>query len=307
MKKEKKYSGVIIPTITPFTAEGEIDDRGLVKIIENMVENNSEALVFGTTGETASIPNAKKISSMKNIVSQLGGKTRIYAAVSDNSFEDAIYSANSYLDNGAEAVVVLLPGYYPIKENQMINYFEKFAEKVNGPMFLYNIPATTHISIPLEVVDKLSTHEKIVGFKDSERSMERLEKSVELWKDREDFSHFIGWGAQCLNGLFMGSDGIVPSTGNFDAKCYKDLYDAVLSNDMEKAQAAQDRSTEISLIYQKDRILSESLAALKVMMDEVGLCGTKVQLPFTQLDSDDEQNIRKATREIIEKFNLSWR
>ncbi len=63
---------------------------------------------------------------------------------------------------------------------------------------------------------------------------------------------------------------------------------------------------EIAEIYQKDKILSQSLPALKVMMNEVGLCGTKVLLPFTQLDKEEEDKIRKQTREIVDKYNLKW-
>src|SRR5690554_7109745 len=59
--------------------------------------------------------------------------------------------------------------------------------------------------------------------------------------------------------------------------------------------------SEIAEIYQKDKILSQSLPALKIMMNEVGLCGTKVLLPFTQLNKDEEEKIRKQTRERSEE------
>jgi len=305
-RKEKKYSGIIVPMITPFTEDGKVDEGSAEKIINNFIHNGSEVLLFGTTGETASIPQAVKTKYVETVTKKFKGRTKIYTAISDNCFEDAVNAANTYFDLGVEAVVVLLPGYYPITPDQMLAYYEKFVESINGPMFLYNIPATTHLSIPIDVIEKLSHHERIIGVKDSERDYQRLEDAHRLWKDREDFSHFIGWGAQCFNGMWLGSDGIVPSTGNFDLSCYKKMYDAVLNGDKETGEKMQQVSMEISEVYQKDKILSQSLPALKVMMNEAGLCGTKILTPFTQLPENVEENIRSKTRDLVKKYNLTW-
>lgn len=305
-RKKKKYSGVIVPMISPFNDDGSYDEVSAEKIIKHFIANDCETLLFGTTGETASITQSVKTKIVESLTKKFDGQTKIYTAVSDNSFDDAVAAANQYLSFGVEAVVVLLPGYYPITAEQMLYYYEKFAGSINGKMFIYNIPATTHLSIPLEVIDKLSKHENIVGLKDSERDYDRLLKSIEMWKDRDDFSHFIGWGAQCFNGMWLGSDGIVPSTGNFNAAIYNEMYQAVLNGTKEKGESTQNISMEIAEIYQKDKILSQSLPALKIMMNEAGLCGTKVLLPFTQLDKEEEDKIRKQTKELVDKYNLTW-
>ncbi len=305
-KKKKKYSGIIVPMITPFKDDGKIDERAVENLLNYFINHKSDVLIFGTTGETASIQQNQKTKSFENIVKKYEGKLKIYAGVSDNSFEDAVSAANTYLDLGAEAVVVLLPGYYPITSDQMLNYYEKFADQIKGKMFIYNIPATTHLSIPIEVIEKLSHHENIIGVKDSERDLERMKKSIELWKEREDFSHFVGWGAQCFNSLMHGSDGIVPSTGNFDLSFYNKLLIAVDESNSKDGENFQDITMEISAVYQKDKILSQSLPALKVMMNEAGLCGTNVLLPFTQLPKNEEKQIRVQTRELIDKYNLTW-
>lgn len=305
-RKIKKYSGIISAMITPFTEEGKVDKDGIERIIENFINDGASPLLFGTTGETASISQSEKTECVKWAVEKFAGRTKIYSAVPNTSFDDAVNTANAYFDAGIEAVFALLPGYYPINEDQMLNYYENFVESINGPMFFYNIPITTHLSIPLEVMDKLSYHERILGIKDSERDYERLEKSISLWKDRDDFSHFNGWGAQCFNAMWLGSDGVVPSTGCFNVKLYSDMYEAVLNREEDKGKKIQEITMEIADVYQKGRILSQSLPALKVMLSEVGLCGTKVKLPFMQLPPEEEKIIREQTRRLVEKYDLSW-
>jgi dihydrodipicolinate synthase/N-acetylneuraminate lyase len=305
-RKRKKYSGVIVPMITPFTASGGIDEESVERVMGNFVANEIQPLVLGTTGETASIHEEDKIKFINILTSRYLDVCKIYAVVSENCFRKSIELTKQYYDMGIELVVALLPSYYTLNDYQIKKYFEEFADMIPGKMFIYNIPATTHMSIPLEIIDELSRHEKIVGVKDSERDRERLNRSIELWKNREDFSHFIGWGEQCFNGLWEGSDGIVPSTGNFAPHIYRDMYRAVLSKEEEKGETCQNISMEISAIYQKGRLLSESLAALKVMMNVAGLCNTSVLPPLTELLDDEAKLIRNKTESIIKKYQLSW-
>jgi dihydrodipicolinate synthase/N-acetylneuraminate lyase len=303
-KKIKKYAGVIIPLVTPFTEDLKIDTSAAVKIIESFTNNNAKPLIFGTTGESASIPEELKVKFLNDIKKEFSDKIKIYAVISDNCMFNSIEAAKKYFDLGIDTTVALLPSYYHLTQAQILNYFEQLIEKIPGKLFIYNIPATTHISISLDVIDKLSRHERIVGVKDSERDLERLKESIHLWKDREDFSHFVGWGAQCFNAMWEGSDGIIPSTGNFSPSVFKDMYEAVLEGEKKKGEIAQDISMEISAIYQKNKTLGESLAALKVMMNEIDLCGTTMMPPLTELDEKETSLLRETTREIIKKYNL---
>ena len=95
----------------------------------------------------------------------------------------------------------------------MYNYYKNLADNIKGPLMLYNIKATTHMSIPVEIIRRLSMHPNIVGLKDSERDLERMEACISISKGREDFAYFCGWAAQSAHSLELGADGIVPSTG----------------------------------------------------------------------------------------------
>src|SRR5688500_20096489 len=105
----------------------------------------------------------------------------------------------------------------------MKQYLETLADAIALPLVIYNIPATTHMSIPLNLIDELSHHPNVIATKDSERSEERLKQSLELWKDRNDFSHFLGWAAKSAEALINGSDGLIPSTGNLVPEVYSEM------------------------------------------------------------------------------------
>ena len=163
---------------------------------------------------------------------------------------------------------------------------------------LYNIAATTHMSIPIDVIERLAAHPNIVGLKDSERDLERMEKCIAIADERDDFAYFCGWAAQSAKSLELGGNGIVPSTANFVPGMFRQLYDAAVSGDMETAYRLQDETNEIAKLYQAGRTLGQSLTALKVMMQTRGLCTPDMLMPLTRLSAEEEAAIAAQAQAI---------
>ena len=173
----------------------------------------------------------------------------------------------------------------------MYEYYKTLADCITGPLMLYNILATTHMSIPVDVIKRLADHPNIVGLKDSERDLERMAQCIEIANGRDDFAYFCGWAAQSAHSLELGGNGIVPSTGNFVPEMFQQLFEAAIAGDMTTANRLQDETNEIAKIYQKDRTLGQSLTALKVMMQTKGLCEPWMLMPLTRLSTFEERAI----------------
>ena len=117
-----------------------------------------------------------------------------------------------------------------------------------------------------------------------------MKTCIETYKNKADFSYFCGWGAQSAGSLQLGADGIVPSTGNIVPEMYGKLYAAALNNDWKECNKWQEKTDKVAVIYQKDRTLGESLAALKVLMKGVRICNATMMPPLTEL-SESQVNI----------------
>lgn len=291
MKRETNYKGVVVPMITPVTPAGEIDTAAVGRIIESFAAAGVHALVMGTTGEGNSVAPDQANVLIESAVKASAGRVTIYAGLSGCSTRLHLVMAKEFHALGADVIVPTLPGYYALTEEQMYTYYKTIADHSPAPVMLYNIKATTHMSIPVEIVARLAEHPNIVGLKDSERDLERMHACLDIAKKSDKFAYFIGWAAQSANALALGADGIVPSTGNFVPQMFKDLYDAALAGDMKTAQRIQDESDAIAKIYQADRTLGQSLAALKVMMGTKNLCGPGMLSPLTRLTEDEEKAV----------------
>jgi dihydrodipicolinate synthase/N-acetylneuraminate lyase len=296
MSITKKYSGVVVPMITPVNEYHKIDTGAVERLVSHISDNNTHPFILGTTGESASIARSEKQVLVKEAVKAAKGKGTIYAGISGNSVFDSIEEAQRYHDLGAQVFVSTMASYYPVEPDQILRYFILLADAIPGPLVIYNIPGTTHLSIPVEVVDLLSQHPNIVGFKDSERSTERLESCLSLWKERADFSYLTGWAAQSFQAMKLGADGLVPSTANLAPELYHAIYRSVLSGDDSTAAAAQEKADRVSEIYQKDRTLNRSLPALKAMMSAYGLCQPCMLPPLYQFTEVEEKGIQNLTR-----------
>ncbi len=301
MKKIKKYSGVIIPAITPLTSDYKLDKEAVEKLFRHFYKYSTVPFILGTTGESSSLPLSIKEAYVKEAARNKRAGTLLYAGISSNIVSESIGFAKFCADNGVDIVAANLPSYYALTETQMKKHYEKLADAIPLPLVIYNIPSTTHMSIPLRLIDELSHHPNVIATKDSERNEERLKQSLELWKDREDFSHFLGWSVRSAEALINGSDGLIPSTGNLVPEVYSAMFEAVETGDYQKAHEMQKLSDMYGSLYQSNKILSESLWALKILMKEKGICDSVVMPPLQPLNNEEEDKLKKAFYELKEK------
>lgn len=294
--KNKKYHGVVVPMVTPVYENGEVDLDATQKIVKFLAKNDVAPLLMGTTGEGNSLNRRDGLLFVRKAVEAAEGRVKVYAGLTGNCFADQVSAAKEYVDTGADVIVATLPTYYALTPEQMYGYYVALADSIPGPLMLYNILATTHMSIPIDIIKRLADHPNIVGLKDSERNLPRMEELIEFAKDREDFSFFCGCAALSAETLALGADGIVPSGGNFVPHLYEQLYEAGISGEKEKAEQLQQLTADICSVYQKDHTLGESLAALKVMMKTLDLCEPWMLLPLSRLSKEEEEVIAQKAK-----------
>ncbi len=296
--KTKKYSGVIIPMMTPILENLEIDTKAVGKLTSNVVSNGGQPFVIGTTGESSSLSFQNKLELVEKTVETAQGKALVYAGISGNCYSESIELAKQFKEIGADVAVAHIPGYYEINQEEVYQYFTKLANNIELPLVVYNMPKTTNISLELDTIDRLSEHENIVALKDSERGEERMKNAISLWKDREDFSYLSGWAAKSFDSLKWGGDGIVPSTGNLTPNLYSILHKSILNQDFNKARAAQEKTDDISKIYQQFQPLGKSLAAFKSLLHEYDLCGPNMLPPLQKTSEEINQKIKTELKKL---------
>lgn len=293
MHKTKDYTGIVVPMVTPFTVQGGLDEAAVRRMVDFLIEGGMDGIfVLGTTGEAASMPLAMRQQLVRTTVQVVQKRVRVYAGIGDNCPTHSVESAHAFFKAGVDAVVAHPASYYVLDPEEIFGYYTALAERIPGPILIYNIPATTHISIPIEVIVKLSHHPRIVGLKDSENHVGRMQEVAERLKGRDDFSLLMGSSVLSSRALFLGMDGAVPSSGNLVPKLWRDLFSAAQRGDWARAEELQLEADAIGEILQPGRTLGQSLAALKAALSTRGLCERSVMPPLRTLPKEEVARIQ---------------
>lgn len=287
-----KHHGVIVPLVTPVTPAGELDEPAAERLVDHLAGNGCGMLVLGTTGEVASLSRGLRQRYVEIAVKVAARRAPVFACPASNCVSFSIETANDYLKAGVDAVVGILPNYFKLEPSEMLAYFEQLADGIRGPLMVYNMPATTGMSIPLDVIETLSRRANITGLKDSEGTAGRREETALRFGGRADFSLFMGIAAHSIAALRLGFDGLVPSGGNLYPERWSALYNAARSGDWSTAENLQTQLDVIGSVFQRNRTLGQSLAALKAGLALRRLCGPDMVPPLRALSVADQEAVR---------------
>lgn len=295
-RENKTYHGVIVPMVTPLNDKGELDEPAARRIIDHLVAGGVQGIfVLGTTGEFASMPREMRVRLVHLTIEHTGARAQVYAGIGDTVVEESINAARDYLKRGATAVVAQLPNYFQLTPDEQFQYFALLANRVRGPILLYDIPATIHMRIDDGVIEHLRAFTNVVGIKDSTGDRERMTGLLDSYGDDPGFTVLVGSQPLAAFGLTNGADGFIPSGGNLNPGLCSRLYAAALTGDSTLVASLQKEIDALVADYAVDGYseygIGRSVARLKRRMAQRGLCGPNVLPP---LGKDEEQANRQA-------------
>ena len=295
----KRFHGVVIPVVTPFTRDEALDEPAVGHILDHVLEGGVRAvLLLGTTGEGASMPPAMRLRLVEVAVERLSGKATVYANVSSDSLADSIKAARRFHAIGVDALVAHLPVYYPLEPPEMQRWFERLADELPAPLFLYNIPSTTRMSIPIETVIALGDHPNVAGIKDSEYAPDRMEALLRRLGDRADFAFFVGPTAYAARGLSLGAAGFIPGAGNLVPEVCQRLQANATLGDREAVERLQGLLNRVGDTYQANRTVSRAIPLIKAGMSALGLCGPTVLPPLVEPEEAERAAMMAVVNEV---------
>ncbi|MDR0901379.1 MAG: dihydrodipicolinate synthase family protein, partial [Opitutaceae bacterium] len=184
---------VIVPMISPLAPSGGLDLPATFRVADHSLGGGCQGLlVGGTNGEGPSLATALRIAQIEAVAARAAGRGMVYAGVGATAFDDAVEIGRAGLRAGAVAVVAHPPPCFIINAAEIEAYYLKLIDAIGGPFFIYNMPLTTGVSIPLDVVGRLGAHPLVMGIKDSEGDAERQERLAAAHRGRADFTVFCG-------------------------------------------------------------------------------------------------------------------
>ena len=163
----RPYHGLLTAVVTPFRADGAVNEDAAVAIGRHLLQNGSDGLVIaGTTGEAATMTDEEQIELVRLLVDELGSEGSMVAGAGSNDTRHAIHLTEAVIEAGAQAVLSVTPYYNKPNRRGIIRHFEEVARAAAGtPVILYNIPGRTAVNMAPDLLAELGQIDGIEGVK----------------------------------------------------------------------------------------------------------------------------------------------
>jgi 4-hydroxy-tetrahydrodipicolinate synthase len=226
--------GIFPPLYTPFTKEGELDQKGFLEDVDYQLQFPITGLVVGgSTGEGHALSPSELIELTKLAVDHVKGRIPIVTGIITTTTLDAVARGRGARDVGAAGVMVTPPIYQSPSFDGMIDFYDRIHKETELPVIIYNV--LSHAPVTPAITRRLAEIGAIIATKESVGgSFATLSELLDTVADKIS----VTWAQDHLlfPGFALGATGSISGTGAmFPAESIA-MFDAIQRNDYDEAR-----------------------------------------------------------------------
>jgi len=165
----RPYEGLLTAMVTPFRADGRVNEEAAVALGRHLLAHGSDGLVVcGTTGESPTLADDEAVSLVQTMVDEFADGAAIVAGAGSNDTRHAAHLAERMAETGAQALLSVTGYYNRPNRRGLIRHYEEIAAAAGGtPVIVYNIPSRTTLNLDPELLAELGQIDGIEAVKQS--------------------------------------------------------------------------------------------------------------------------------------------
>jgi len=286
MSAKIEFRGCYVAIVTPFKADGSLDEEGLRSNIEFLISNGVAGVVpCGTTGESATLSWEEHTRVVDITIEQVKGRVQVIAGAGSNNTSEAIEAARHAAESGADAVLTITPYYNKPSQEGLFRHFSAIAAAVNIPMVLYNVPGRTGVNMLPETVERLSVIPHVAAVKEASGNITQISEIHRLCGDR--ITVLSGDDGLTLPILACGGTGVISVTGNIVPAKMSKMVDLYLKGDHAGALKLHEELLPLSQIV----FIESNPVPVKECMADMGLAAGPVRLPLAPMIESNKEKL----------------
>lgn len=270
------FKGLGIALVTPFTADGEVDYKAIVRLVEYQIQNGADFLcILATTGETPCLSTEEKENIKKLVVDTNRGRLPILMGCGGNNTRAVVEELKTADWTGIDGVLSVCPYYNKPSQEGLYQHFKAIAEASPLPVVLYNVPGRTGINMKSETTVRLARDcENIVAVKEASGSLEQVDEIIKNKPER--FDVISGDDALTFSMVASGAAGSISVIGNALPKEVSRMIRLEFKGEYEAARTIHHRFTELySLLF-----VDGNPAGVKALLHEMEFIENVLRLPL---------------------------
>ncbi|QBR83642.1 4-hydroxy-tetrahydrodipicolinate synthase [Legionella israelensis] len=286
------FRGSMVALVTPMK-DSRVDVERLRELVEYHIDAGTHAIVAaGTTGEAGTLSHDEKLLVIREVIHQAKERIPIIAGTAMNATKACIELSYQAMEAGAHAALIMTPAYIKPTQEGLYEHYSQIAKEVAMPIILYNVPGRTACDMLPETVAKLAKISNIIGIKEANNQITRLQQILRLSEGTIDV--YSGDDPTAAQWMLAGARGAVSVTANVAPREMAKLCDLALDSD----HAACLQMDEKLQPLHKLLFVESNPIPVKWAVHKMGLIEEEIRLPMTLLSPEHRQNLEQTLKSL---------
>jgi 4-hydroxy-tetrahydrodipicolinate synthase len=290
---KKPFQGTGTAMITPFKADGAVDEKALRRFVDFQIDGGADMLLpCGTTGEGATLDSDETDRVVQIVIEQSRGRVPVIVGAGSNSTAKAVQATKRVKKLGANGVLSVGPYYNKPTQQGYYEHFKAIAEAENIPIIVYNVPGRTSGNIEARTMLRLAEIPNIVAVKEASGNLGQI---MEIIKDAPGhFRVLSGDDAMALAVVLLGGDGIVSVVSNEAPALMTAMIDAALQSEISKA-----RELHYKLLpLMNANFIESNPIPVKAALAMMGLIEENYRLPLVKMGTVNRDKLAQVVEQL---------
>ena len=276
--------------VTPFKADGSIDEPAFRSLVQWQIESGIDFLVpCGTTGETPTLSHDEWLRVIDMAIEVTAGRVPIVAGATSNSTREAVQKAREVASRpGVDAILTASPYYNKPTQEGQYQHFKAIAEAVDKPIVLYNVPGRTGANLEPATLGRLAEIKNVIAVKEASGNLNQVSEIFQHVP--VSFVVLSGDDALTLPIMSVGGVGLISVASNEIPREMSEMVGAALDNDWTHARRLHNQF----LPLMQANFIESSPLPVKAALAMMGRIDENYRLPLLPM--------KKETRAKLEKI-----
>ena len=290
-----ELSGCGTALVTPFGADGALNEPALVSLVNWQIKSGINFLVScGTTGEASTMSEAENLRVIEITVKTAAGRVPVFGGCTHNATSEAVARAKKVAKiPGLDGILTANPYYNRPGQEGQYQHFRAIAEAVAPlPILLYNIPSRTGTNMEPATVLRLAELANVIGVKESSGNIAQITEILN--NAPAGFKVFSGDDAMTLPVIALGGAGLVSVASNAIPAQMAQMVQAALGGDWATARAINTKYFRLMQAHFSE----PSPAPVKAVLALLGRIEDNLRLPMVPVTAATHRKLEQLLIEL---------
>lgn len=282
--------------VTPFKADGSVDDAALIALVNWQIDSGIDLLVAcGSTGEAATLDEEEWLHTVDLVVKTAAGRVPVWGGCTHNSTRTLVRLAGRLKQiSGLSAVLSANPYYNKPSQEGQYEHFLALANAVNPlPVVLYNIPGRTGVNLNPETVVRLAAAAaNIQAVKESSGKLPQIAELVHTLP--RGFKIFSGDDNMALGSIGVGAQGLISVASNEIPAEIGRMIRAALRGEWTEARELERKYAQLI----DANFWDSNPCPVKTVLHLMGKCTDHVRLPLVPPPAATRAKLERLAGEL---------